>query len=423
MVCTLEATLLDSSLIRYTHVQPCRNRDIRSDMSLRQTAVQPPSHDREAMSPQPQASITPDQTVSVVNQMSNETRKAGRDASVDVARGISIFAIVITHVFRGLNAGHLLGDGAWIAATDRVLCLWELSIFAFLGGIFVAKSVDKRSMRMYLQERTFQFMVLYLLWTVLQGGVQLLASGVVNNPGSIGYAFRVWAPSGQLWYLAWLVLATLVFVPMRPWLPGRAPWVFGLAAVISVAFWGLDGGAIGTQGLGLVVFYVGGMIVGLDRVRSALGSTPFAAAGIGGVALLAAGTVVAVYTLPTAPTIGWSERTVWTVALGVVLSVVLSTGVLLLARAVRSWGFLAYCGRHSLDIFLAHIILASGSRIVLVHLGVHSIVLLVAVGEAAGVGGSLLLSAALRRIGLAWVFDGPKLPSWAGKESRGARSA
>jgi fucose 4-O-acetylase-like acetyltransferase len=370
-----------------------------------------------------EATIATDPTTSVVTQMNKETQTAGRDASVDVARGISIFAIVITHVFRGLNAGHLLGDGAWIAATDRTLCLWELTIFAFLGGIFVAKSVDKRSMRTYLQERTFQFMFLYLLWTVLQGGAQLLASDVVNNPGSIAYAFRLWAPSGQLWYLAWLVLATLLFVPMRPWLPRRAPWVFGLALVLSVAFWGLDGGAIGTQGIGLVVFYVGGMIVGLDRVRSALQSTSFAAAAIGAVTLLTVGTVVAVYTLPTAPTIGWSERTVWTVALGVVLSVVLSAGVLLLARAVRSSGFLAYCGRHSLDIFLAHIILASGSRIVMVHLGVHSVPLLVAVGEAAGVGGSLLLSVALRRIGLSWVFDGPKLPTLGRKRSSESRAA
>jgi peptidoglycan/LPS O-acetylase OafA/YrhL len=214
-----------------------------------------------------------------------------------------------------------------------------------------------------------------------------------------------------------------VFVPMKPWLPGRAPWVFGLAAVLSVAFWGLDGGAIGTQGIGLIVFYVGGMIVGVDRVRSALQSTPFAAAAVGGVALVALGTIIAVYTLPTAPTIGWSERTVSTVALGVVLSVVLSAGVLLVARAVRSWGFLAYCGQRSLDIFLAHIIMASGSRIVLVHLGVHSVVLLVAVGEIVGVGGPLVLSAALRRIGLAWVFDGPKLPAWTRKRSSDSRPA
>jgi len=132
-----------------------------------------------------------------------------RDASIDVARGIAIIAIVVTHVLRGLNAAHLLGHGSWIAATDRVLCLWELSVFAFLGGIFVAKSVSKRSMGTYLQERTFQFVVLYLLWTALQGGVQLFAARLVNNPSSIGLLLRVWAPTGQLWYLPWLVLATL----------------------------------------------------------------------------------------------------------------------------------------------------------------------------------------------------------------------
>lgn len=106
-----------------------------------------------------------------------------------------------------------------------------------------------------------------------------------------------------------------------------------------------------------------------------------------------------------------------TVVLGAVLSVAMSAGLLLFARAVRSSGFLAYGGRHSLDIFLAHIIMASGSRIVLVHVGVHSVALLVAVGVVVGVGGPLVMSAALRRIRLAWVFDGPKLPTWARKRS------
>jgi fucose 4-O-acetylase-like acetyltransferase len=354
-------------------------------------------------------------------QVPGKPSETQRDASIDVARGVAIIAIVVTHVLRGLNAAHLLGHGSWIAATDRVLCLWELSVFAFLGGIFVAKSLGKRSMGTYLQERTFQFLALYLLWTALEGGVQLLAARLVNNPGSIGSLLRVWAPTGQLWYLPWLVLTTLVFVPLRPWRPERAPWVLGVAAVLSVAFWGIDGGAIGTQGLGLIVFFVGGMIVGVDRLRSALQSIPSAAAGLGGGALLAVATLVAVYALPTAPTIGWWDRTVWTVALGVVLSVAMSAAVLLVARAARSWGFLAYCGRRSLDIYLGHIIMASGSRIVLMMFGVHSVAVLVAAGVTAGVLGPLLASVALRRVGLAWVFDGPKLPT--GDRKRGRRSS
>ncbi len=341
-----------------------------------------------------------------------------RDASVDVARGCAIIAIVLTHVLRGLNAAHMLGHGVWVPAADRVLCLWELSVFAFLGGIFVTRSVAKRSLRTYLAERTFQFLVVYLLWTAVQGAVLLWAARVVNNPGSIGLLLRVWAPTGQLWYLPYLVVVTLVFVPMRPWLPGRAPWLLALSAVLSIGLWGLDGGVIGTQGLGLVVFFVGGMILGVDRLRSALRSIPFVAAGVGGIGMFATGVLVAVYQQPTPPTTGWSGRTVSTVALGVALSVVMSAAVLLFARAARSWGFLAVCGRRSLDIFLAHIILASGSRIVLVELGVHSVVLLVAVGLVAGVVGSLVVATVLRRLGLAWVFDGPKLPARGHKRSR-----
>lgn len=341
-----------------------------------------------------------------------------RDATVDVARGVAVFGIVLTHVLRGLNAGHLLGNNSWFPEVDRVLCLWELSVFAFLSGVFVAKSLSKRSMGTYLQERTWQLLVIYLIWTLLQGSVQLMASHLVNNPSSVGILFRFWAPTGQLWYLPFLAIATLIFVPMRPWQSGRAPWVMVIATVISVALWGLDLGAIGTQGLGLIIFLVGGMIVGVDRLLERLRSVPSLAAGVGGLGLFAICTFIAVLTHATPPTAGWASRTVSTVAVGVVLSVLMSAAVLLCSRSARSWGVLAFCGRRSLDIFLAHIIMASGCRIILVMLGVHSVVLLVGACLMAGVFGSLALSTALRRVRLGWVFDGPKLPTRRDKSIR-----
>jgi fucose 4-O-acetylase-like acetyltransferase len=335
--------------------------------------------------------------------------KIQRDASLDVARGLAIIGIVLTHVLRGLNAGHLLGNGAWIPTTDRVLCLWHLSIFAFIGGIFVATSVRKRSLRTYLLERTFHFLSVYLIWTAVQGTVMLWAARVVNNPGSVRSLFRIWAPTGQLWYLPYLVLVTVVFVPLWRWRP--APWLIGVAATLSVTFWGIDGGVVGTQGLGLIVFFVAGIFFGVDRLQSALQSVPVVAAGVGGVVLFTVGAVVGVYGVPTPPTTGWAGRTASSVALGVVLSVAMSVAVLLFARAARSWSFVALCGRRSLDIYLAHIILAAGCRIILVKLGVHSVVLLATVGLIVGVVGSVVVATALRRIGLAWIFDGPKLPA------------
>jgi peptidoglycan/LPS O-acetylase OafA/YrhL len=341
-----------------------------------------------------------------------------RDASIDVARGAAIISIVLYHVLRGLDSAHLLGHGTWIATTDRVLAFWQISVFAFLGGIFVAKSVRKYSMQMYVRERTFRFMVIYVVWTGLEGSVMLLAARVVNKPVSIGSLLRLWIPMAQLWYMPFVAAITLLVVPLRPWEPRRAPWLLGLSAVLSIALWGLNGPVIGTQGLGLVVFFVGGMILGVDRLQSFLRSIPSAVAGVAGVGLFALGVVIVVCALPTPPTQWGSGRTVFSVALGVPVCVGMSAAALLMARAARSWNFLAVCGRRSIDIYLAHITLAAGSRIVLVKLGLHSPVLLAASCVFAGVFGSLLVATVLRRIGLAWIFDGPALPAWLEKRSR-----
>ncbi|WP_197283593.1 acyltransferase family protein [Mycobacterium sp. Marseille-P9652] len=344
--------------------------------------------------------------------------KPERDASVDVARGIAIVSVVLVHVLRGLDAAHLLGRGDWFPAMDRVLSLWGLSVFAFLGGVFVRDAVAKRSLPAYLYERSFRLIFVYVLWSQLQGVIQIWAAGIVNHPGSVGFLLELWAPKGQLWYLPFLVLATLVLVPMRPWRSTRGPWILAASAILSVAFWGLDDGVIGTQGLGLVVFFVGGMVCGVRRLRSALASLPSLAAGLAGGGLFSAGVAVAVHLRPTPPTTCWSERTVSTVALGVALSVLMSFAVLLCARGEWASLFLGLCGRRSLDIFLIHIVMASGSRIVLVKLGVQSTATLVAVGLIAGVAGSLLAASALRRAGLGWVFDGPTPPAFGRSRSR-----
>jgi peptidoglycan/LPS O-acetylase OafA/YrhL len=201
-------------------------------------------------------------------------------------------------------------------------------------------------------------------------------------------------------------MVTLIFVPMRTWLP-KGPWVLTIAAVLSIGLWGFNTDLAGVRGLGLAVFMVGGLVLGVDRAQALLRSISVPVAAVAGVALFAIGVVVTVFTDATPPTES-HIRTVSTVALGVLLSLTLSAAVLIFSRAARSWSFLALCGRRSLDIYLAHIILASGCRIILVSLGVHSVVLLVTAGLVVGVVGSLIVATGLRHVGLAWVFDGPR---------------
>ena len=332
-----------------------------------------------------------------------------RDSRLDAARGVAIVAIVMVHVLRGMHGSGLV-DCSVSTTFDRIVGLWCLNVFAFVGGAFVARSVQRRGAGSYVRDRVFRIFAIFVVWTLLQGGVQLAAAGLINIPLSVTGVLSLWHPNSQLWYLPFLIVVTVVFVPLQPWKSQRAWWILGAAAVLSFAFWGYDGGYVGTQGLGLVVFMVGGMILGSERVQGVLDRFSVRSAGLLSAAVLVFASVVSVLTSATMSTVFFEDRTLFTTAVGIVLALLGSAAILLFGQAARAWALPALLGRRSLDIFLGHIMMAAGARIVLLHLGVTSVWVIGVCAVLAGIIGSLLLADLLRRVGLGWVFDGPGWP-------------
>lgn len=340
--------------------------------------------------------------------MTTDVKPTTRDQRLDVARGAAIIAIVLVHATRGLQSAGQLSVTVQ-DMTTRGVGLWCLTVFTFVGGTFVPRAVEKMGLGPYLRDRTARFALVYLIWMVLQGALKWLAGGQVNHRTSVGQLLQIWRPDGQLWYLPFLILVTVVFVPMRPWLPNRALVVLGIATAISLAFWGYDGGYIGTQGIGLVVFFVAGLVVGTARVLVVLDRFSVAQAAVVSVLVLVAAGALSVRADVVVATDFWREHTVARTAMGFILTVVGSAAILLFGQAARSSTLLALCGRRSLDIYLAHIIMVSGTRIVLLKLGIHQVWLMVPLLVLIGVGGSLALATLCRRVHLGWIFDGP---SW-----------
>lgn len=331
-----------------------------------------------------------------------------RDTRLDVARGIAIAGVVIVHVYRGLYAAGMI-DLSTTVMVDRLVTPWCLSVFVFVSGTLVPRGVHRRGIPSYVRDRVARLGVVFVIWTLLQGGAQLLASQAVNTPTSPLAVLSLWRPLGQLWYLPFLMLATIVFIPLQPWIRQRAPWILTATAIISVVFWGYDGGYIGTQGLGLLFFFIAGMAIGTERLLSMLDRITPAVGAVVGISVTVLGSVAAVLTDATSSTVFWAERTVTTTAVGIVLALLTSAAMILVGHGLRGASWLAFLGRRSLDIYLAHIVMASGTRIVLSQLGVTSIWVFVVVGTAVGVLGSVLAGTVARKIRLGWVFDGP---SW-----------
>ena len=338
----------------------------------------------------------------------------GRDTSIDIAKGIAIIAIVLGHVQRGLTtSGVLDARSDYFLYSDRALYLVHLSVFAFLSGLFVQGGVRKSGRNQYLRSRVALFLYLYVLWSLLQGAVSLVLASQLDSPPTLLDIFRLWEPESQLWFFPWIAVQTVAVVLLRPWgNTARTAAVLALSVIVSLAFWGVFGVYFGAQGLGLTAFFFTGVALGAGRytaVREWLGDRGWLAPmGIAGAGIYG---VLLITTHAIGPTSAGGYRTPLNIALGVVASVAGMAAVLVasayLARSPWASKRLGALGRHSLEIFVAHIFAVTAVRVLLNKADISSAPVHIIAGTIAGLALPLLLWWICEKINFPWFFTAP----------------
>ncbi|WP_162242585.1 acyltransferase family protein [Leifsonia sp. Leaf336] len=337
-----------------------------------------------------------------------------RDLTVDAAKAIAIIAVVLGHVIQGVAASGIIdGDSDAYAMANRFLYLFHMPVFAFLTALFVSRAAQRDGTARYFRSRVVTLVYLYVLWSLLQGTVRMLTGSLVNYPTSPLEIVQLWAPEGQLWFLAWLIVMTTAAVIVQPWRSRtRAVLALALAGLVSLALWGIPFSYFGTQGLGLSVYFIAGTVWGAPRFTAQVQAVPTIVCWIGAVAGWALVAALVVVTRATPPTIEGDFRTAGSTAFGVVGSLAGVVAVIatsrLLSRAGPAAGWLALVGTRTLEIFLAHILATSGTRIVLSLAGVDDPAVHIVAGTIAGVGLPLLLWAVCARLRFPWLFAAPR---------------
>ena len=335
-----------------------------------------------------------------------------RDPAIDIARGIAIIAIALGHVLRGLIAGGIIdGDLAAVGWLDRWLYAWHLPVFALLSGLFLPRTRDRTTYIRFLCTRAGEWVYLYVLWTVLQTMVRIGVGGAANEPAKLSDLVQLWHPQGQLWFLPWLILAAVIGGALRPWKRVRTAAIVLLAStLLAFMTWGYDGGVIGAQGLSLFVWYFTGSVIGAARFTDWLGARSnlilFATASV---AVGLSGTLAGI--AAPGPTSGGVTTSAPLLGLGVLTSLSGVTAVVALAAAIarlpgNQW--LASIGRQSMPIFLAHVIAAAGTRVLLLRFGIDDISAQVTLGLTVGVIAPILLARTLQTLRLPWLFSMPR---------------
>jgi fucose 4-O-acetylase-like acetyltransferase len=294
---------------------------------------------------------------------------------IDIARGIGIILVVFGHVLIGFSAQHPPEFSGRLAATEYAIYTFHMPLFFVLAGLNVERSLAKGRAR-FLENKLWTIGYPYILWSLIQGGIQVLLPQMINTPhGAMSLLTILWRPIGQFWFLYVLFVCHLI-----AWLFKANRWILSLLAVASIlSFSWLTNGLFGPIAH-MLPFYILGIFLSDNLLKwkpNATVAAVFALVSFGFFLLCAHfGAVFSrlqPYALPSLPA-----------ALAGICLVILISHFLVRTSAHLSAWFLRL-GQASLTIYVLHVLAYAPVRVVLTRLGVTSLIPHLALETAAGV--------------------------------------
>lgn len=312
-------------------------------------------------------------------------QRCERQAWLDVARGIGVILVVYGHVLEGLVAAGIFPRGPGAQWMNFGLYTFHMPLFFFLAGLNVPHSL-RRGTRPFLHSKVWTLAYPYVLWSLIQGGVILLAARDVNTPVTVADLLAIpYRPMAQFWFLYALLICHLLAAVL---VPNRIGVLAGVAAVGFLIFQLLPV----RPDLALTLHHLPLYVAGIALSRATLAWRPAgewaAPALIWGLFALAAA-AAGLWS-------GFDEQEVTAIPaclLGI-------AGVVWVSKLLNG-GWLAVVGCQSMTIYVLHILAAAGTRMVLLHLHVPpQPVLYLLAGTTVGVGVPMVAHVMLSRAGL-----------------------
>lgn len=329
---------------------------------------------------------------------------------VDYAKGWCIVLVVMMH--SALGVGLAVGGTGWLHEVVAFAKPFRMPDFFLISGLFLGRAID-RPWREFLDKRVVHFVYFYALWffialVVKSGELDIRESGAFLG----AYLWGFIEPFSTMWFIQ---LLPFFFVAMR--LCKRVP-----AAILLAVAGGLhilaashpEGGVyamssnltgfmtIDSFALFFVYFIVGHVF--RERVfEFAAGVATRLRVALGGLMLWAVLEELSVR-------VGLPEIPGLTLIFGFGGAAAVVTISALLAR--KDWlPWLAYCGRHSLVIYLSFFVPMAMTRLVLVRIGwITDIGLMSVIVAAVAIVIPIVLDAVVRDTPFGFLYQ---RPDWA----------
>lgn len=324
------------------------------------------------------------------------TGAPGRLDWIDYAKGIGIFLVVFGHVRGGLQNFPVLQSGGLDFAL-RCIFYFHMPLFFLLSGLFVRHS-SRRPIGKFVKEKLCVIAYPYLLWSLIESTLKVVGAGSVNHPMSWMDLLKIaYEPIDQFWFL-YVLFVLLVGYRLVYVIDQSGKLFFGLAAACYALY------ASGSDPSGPSVL----QSIGFYAIYFALGAvvhdficgdnfTSLKTSRLLLITLVGYG-VLTLYNLD-------PRGEVFVHPFVASLGIFATLSLAVITDRWKKLGFVRTWGQFSLEIFVAHTIVAASLRIVMERLfpglGPWSLLFM---GTLAALYVPIMLALAAQRVGMPYLF-------------------
>lgn len=325
---------------------------------------------------------------------------------VDYAKALGIILVVYGHVMRGLfNGGVALPEHLY-RLSDSIVYSFHMPLFFFLSGLFFYASLIKRGGVKLTLNKLDTIIYPYLLWSILQGSVEVVMSNYTNGNLTGAEVVQLWQPRAQFWFLyaLFFVFAVSAFA-LSLASEKYTPWFFLFACCLYLAEPLLPE----VQTLLFIANYWVYFVFGIVFTQYKLGHY---LADNRALLLAVLSFVACQYLFHGYLGKSYADRGYESLILAC-LSLVFVVSLSMAITKIPS-RLLAWIGASSMAIYLMHILVGSGIRVALSQfLGIDNVLVHILAGCLMGVFLPLLALKMIDRLNIPYIFAAP-LSHWLG---------
>lgn len=321
---------------------------------------------------------------------------------VDYAKGLGIILVVYGHITEGVfNAGMVMNTHLY-TAIDTMIYSLHMPLFFFLSGLFFTSSLAKRGFKNNIVNKIDTIFYPYVVWSILQGIIEATLSKYTNGHVTYTEVFSLlWAPRAQFWFLYILfftfVIASIIFIKNR-----NSKLMIAVVCLFSIVYIfqsHLPSIYILTLCyVHMVFFFIGILVANLNLTNKINNLKSFI--------LISLFFIISQYWFVVIEGFGRLDRGLYSFIVAIIaITFIVALSMQLVKLNLR---FLAYIGESSLYIYLLHVLIGSGIRIILQKaFHIESASIQIIVGCIAAIGLSLIFIEFTKKFNLSFLFKAP----------------